>query len=633
MPAEAIKHMDDIWGFIDAAPESRALNAASDLSSDGPGIIREILEEPVIAFRGFSIDFTDECWDFTPATSMNIAPSVLRIHFPEFPLTNPVKLFLLNQITSRTAKLQTLIGKTKNLLGLLRSGMLKHAVNPSLVTTEDVERYLTWRETQSSDRTAMADSHALRDFLHFYDRMFAPVADTTVFDALKHYSERTWNNIRGAEGFRRIPEEYLTNLITTCQDIVKDENERPSERITAATLLILSQTGLRISELLACKTGSLQILAGHAGFPDIAYMTYFRTKGMKGDNRYSDARTILNPIALDAYRWLDVHCRPYRERLGVDTLIVYPRQKGTYCHHGSFSSMEWRLFAMHADRFKARNTQERFPELHATAMSRVMPLVPRKSRDTLKQTDTLVFPTPHQFRPTVATGMLEQGVDPHFIQEHLGHSDYDVTTSYFRDDQAINRRYSETVYQCIVEDGARPIGPHADEFVARIQAFIDSEMNGRIVPDTETLERKLARKFPLIKKIGGMCIRCGDIMPCEDMDETNKIYCAFRICPNQCIMYFMADDTLQAVRTMQDNYQHNLDNGYQKAAECELRKLQWIIRDELIPELDALDEQLATIGRDRVLQRFPELDSIIDHEDTIRKEIMTWQNKQTSTNE
>lgn len=627
MPAEVFKPIDDIWGFLDNAPSSRSLRAVSNLAWSGPRIIHEIMEAPIIEFQGFSIDFSSDFWDFTSATELNVASARLRIRFPEIQLKNPLKVFLLNQITSRTAKLQTLIGKTGTLIHIMRSGYLNHSGCPSLINSSDITQYVNLRQTQVGSRSIIGEIIAMRDFLTFYDKTFEPIADTSLLEILNQYGKRLNIVICNIKGTPRIPEEYLTNLISVCQTIIRSSSEPQSNQITAATLLILSQTGLRISELLACKTESLQVLPGHAGFPDIAYMKYFRTKGTKEDNRYSDARTILNPIALEAYRWLEKQCRQHRQRLEADTLIVYPKQKNRYCNAVTFLTNELTLFASHADEFKARNTQNKFPELHATEMRKAFRRLSKEQRKGLRPDDILVYPATHQFRSTVATSMLEQGVDPHFIQEHLGHSAYDITTGYFKNDQDVNRRYTETVYRCIVEDGAKPIGPHADEFMARIQAFIDSEMSAKVVPDVETLESKLAHKFPLIKKVGGMCIRCGAVMPCEDMDETNKIYCAFRICPNQCIMYFMADDTLDALRVMQDNYRRNVDNGFQKAAECELRKLQWIARDELIPEINAMDQQLKTIGRDRILQRFPNLAHIIDNEESIRKEVEEWLSK------
>ena len=136
-----------------------------------------------------------------------------------------------------------------------------------------------------------------------------------------------------------------------------------------------------------------------------------------------------------------------------------------------------------------------------------------------------------------------------------------------------------------------------------------------------------SERYPLRRKVGGVCIRCGNIVPCSSASETDAIFCAFGVCPNQCSMYFMADEALASAEAHMALVEENLKRGHVKAAANELRKAQNVVHDVLLPQLDGLDEQLEKLGRDGVLGRFPGLEGIIESEPEIKERIDEWMSR------
>ena len=145
-----------------------------------------------------------------------------------------------------------------------------------------------------------------------------------------------------------------------------------------------------------------------------------------------------------------------------------------------------------------------------------------------------------------------------------------------------------------------------------------------IQDDMEGVIQAVAKKFPLRSKIGGMCIRCGEVMPCGSNDPTDVIYCSFGMCPNHCHMFFMADISYDVYLQNRDTAQYNKDNGYKKAYQKELNKLKYIIEHSLMPELTMLEDELKRHGEEDILEKYPQLTYIVNHLDFIKQEVQIW---------
>lgn len=621
----------DYWEFLDEAQDSKQIHAIRTCRNNADELMSILRRTPVIQFKGFSIDFNSDYWDLTAITDLNIPRNCLRIAFDPNGYKDCIKLHLLQALIQKKAKAHTLVGNAKILMRIHRS-LKVPTTELVLLSAECVSSFFWERRAAITASTACSESRILATFLEFYEVMHSRIADPAVIPWLDGYSKAMYQIARDEEGWPVIPDAYLVPLLETCAVTVADEGEEPAMRITAAAVLLQSQVGLRSGELLGIETQSIRISEGVADEPAITYMNYKTYKGEAGDGSYRDGHTIMNETALRAYFFLDSYCRNRRERLGIPTLIVFPRQRKRYCATSGF--LEWfKMFVLlHRDIVPCVNTQLAYPDLSTVSVRlalRCRSVDKFVEESGLDPDDTVVYPVMHSFRVTVATKLHEAGVNLHYIREHMSQIDERTAAGYIRSDRELEKAKSDIVYRSIFKDGARLLGEHADAFMGKVTSYIYT-LDSQVKANVDSIIKAASKQFPLRSKVGGICIRCGNIAPCPASDGTDEILCAFGICPNQCQMYFMAQDTLDEARIQMELADENAARGHLKAAANELRKALNIINDILVPELAALDEQVAALGADGVIMRFPDLEEIVLKREDIDKEVSEWLTKKLS---
>ena len=615
----------ETWAFLPEPSAEPTIDRLRSAATEGTRLLAEIKRSPVFKFNGFDVDFTADEWDFSGVTDLNVTPSRLKARFHGDAVDDELKLCLVSSVVWQKAKVQSLTAKTCG----VRKALTDMGLTPDsipLLSAEAATAYLDGVASATSLRHAGQVARNLHDFLEFRGRAFGPAADPALVPALDRFAKDADAVRRRKPGWPVIPDSYLVPLVDTMGAVMADGDASPADRVTAAVTLLLSQTGLRPSEALGAVSGSLQVSKGACGEPDLAFMEYRSFKGAHGDGNSRIGRTIMNGTARGACLWLEENCAEARRRVGTDALAVYPRQKARFTDHKRFSESMRELIAKHHDSIPCLNARERYPDMN---VGRVDSMIAKRSaaflmsKYGLKPEDEVVYPVAYQFRVTVATKLYESGVDMHYIRKHMNHMDESVTAGYIRSGREVERNASELVYRAMLGDGARLIGPHASEFAAKVESYV-GQVGGKVKGGLDEIVAAASERYPLRRKVGGVCIRCGNIVPCSSASETDAIFCAFGVCPNQCSMYFMADEALASAEAHMALVDENLARGHVKAAANELRKAQNVVRDVLLPQLDGLDEQLAKLGRDGVLGRFPNLEGIIDNEPEIKERIEGW---------
>ena len=625
MPASAVARQRSSWAFVDEAPRTPVITSIEEMRFEGERLLADLRLNPVVEFAGFSVDFNADLWDFTAATDLPVEPCSLKARFHGEPYDDLLKLYLLSCIVWRRTKVQTAILYVRTVDIALRD-MGAGAKGVRMLDCGDFERRLA-RTAALSYSHKTTEARQLCLFLEFYEAYFGRLADPGLIPLVDRASAEAAKKLAGCEGWQAIPDSYLVPLLECCRESLGCEDEPFILRAMAACLLIASQVGMRVSELCALETGSLETMAGPSGSPDLVYIKFRTFKGAKGDGGYRDAVSIVNETALLGYEWLAEHCKPYREKLGVTTLLVTPKQKGRYYTRGQMNDVLCQYALRHADRIPCINTEAEFPGL---AVTKVGKLAKRRGASTslppglaLSPDDSLVHPVFHQFRVTVATKLYEAGVDMRYIRKQMSHLSEDMTAGYIRSDRQIEKAASEAVYDALLNDGAKLIGPHGDEFARKVEAYVEG-LDEKVKSDMGAVVEAAAGRYPLRRKVGGVCIRCGNVVPCKASGGTDEIYCAFGVCPNQCHMFFMLPDALAAVRGHMGLVDANLAAGHTKAAANELRKAQNVIRSALMPELEELESQVAEKGADRVVEKHPSLAGVTDNMVSIKEEVSSW---------
>ena len=205
----------------------------------------------------------------------------------------------------------------------------------------------------------------------------------------------------------------------------------------------------------------------------------------------------------------------------------------------------------------------------------------------------------------------------------MNHLTADMTAYYIRPEQNAERNYSETIYSAVFKDKAKVLGQHGDVFVEKINEYIKT-MDPEIKNDIDEVVAAVAEKYPLRSKVGGFCIRCGNVVPCASNNDTDTIFCAFGMCPNHCHMFFMADISYKAFSDVLVALRYNEEHGYKKAVQKERNKLDYIVKNSLLPEITELDQEIEHSGADDIIAKYPQLKEIVENIDTIHEEIEQW---------
>ena len=469
-------------------------------------------------------------------------------------------------------------------------------------------------------------------FSDFYERNFEELSDRSIRKFLQDRNTAKLNDIKHANKTPEVPIDYFPIFLDAVKAIMRDEQEDAEDRMTAATIILYSQIGFRTAELFTVKTGAVQSVYSPDKDKPLYYMDFISFKHGTGENGGTVAHTYINALSKEAYELLEYLCSESRNRLGVDTLFVTKNQKHATFSAPSYAERYRKFILRHWKELQCLNIGDDYEDLSCAEVGVFFKSDKQgysaydKEADwakPLQMDDKIYYPTIRQFRVSVCTSLYRQQIPLHYIRKHMNHLSEDMAAYYIRPQKNLEEEYSETIYRAVFKDGSKMLGTNGDAFVQKINEFIEqNHMN--IQNDMEDVIQAVAKKFPLRSKIGGMCIRCGEVIPCASNNSTDVIYCAFGMCPNHCHMFFMADISYEEYIQNRNVAQYNKDNGYKKAYQKELNKLKFIIEHSLMPELTMLEDELKRHGEEDILAKYPQLTYIVNHLDSIKQEVQTW---------
>lgn len=615
---------------IQLTPEVEAFRSGMVVKNQLLETFRRIDKLP---FSNLDIRFSDDIWDFSQTTSLPVSKNRLVFNFDSSSAyCVPLKMYVLDGVLKKDVKIRILHHKVIIVTRFLNQFEAEGYKVYSRVPKTAFKRVFDVMENTCSYSTICKYKGDLLIFTDFYERNFEELTDKSIRKLLLDRNRAKLNDISYANKTPEVPVKYFPTFLNAIKDIMRDESEDPEDRITAASVALYSQIGFRTAELFTVKTGSIKSVYSPDKDQPLYYMDFISFKHGKGDNGGTVAHTYINALSKEAYELLDVLCADNRKRLGTDTLFVTENQKYATYDVSSYTARYRKFILRHWKALQCLNIGADYEDLSSFEVG--IYFKPDKdgyytydknadwAKD-LKMDDRIYYPTIRQFRVSVCTNLYRQHIPLHYIRKHMNHLSEDMTAYYIRSQKNLEKEYSETIYRAVFKDGSKMLGTNGDAFVQKINEFIEqNHMN--IQDDMEGVIQAVAKKFPLRSKVGGMCIRCGGVIPCASNDSTDTIYCAFGMCPNHCHMFFMADISYEEFLQNRDTAQYNKDNGYTKAYQKELNKLKYIIEHSLMPELTMLEDELKRHGEENVLEKYPQLTYIVKHLDSIKQEVQSW---------
>ena len=586
-----------------------------------------------LPFSNLDIRFSDDIWDFSATTDLPVSRTKLVFYFDSnSAYCEPLKLYVLDGILKKNVKIRVLQNKVISVMRFLKQFEAEGYKIYSKVPKTAFKRLFDDMEENCSYNTICAYKGHLLMFSDFYERNFEELTDKRIRKFLQDRNTAKLNDIKHANKTPEVPIDYFPIFLDAVKTIMRNEKEDPEDRITAATIVLYSQIGFRTAELFTVKTDAIRSVYSPDKDKPLYYMDFISFKHGKGENGGTIAHTYINSLSKEAYELIDGLCADNRNRLGVNTLFVTGNQKNATYNVQSYTVRYRKFVLRHWREFHCLNIGDDYEDLSCVEVSTFFKpdkdgyYTYDKEADwakPLQMDDKIYYPTIRQFRVSVCTSLYRQQIPLHYIRKHMNHLSEDMAAYYIRPQKDLEKEYSETIYRAVFKDGSKMLGTNGDAFVQKINEFIEqNHMN--IQDDMEGVIQAVAKKFPLRSKVGGMCIRCGEVIPCASNNSTDVIYCAFGMCPNHCHMFFMADISYGEYLQNRDIAQYNKDNGYKKAYQKELNKLKYIIEHSLMPELTMLEEELKRHGEEDILEKYPQLTYIVNHLDTIKQEVQTW---------
>lgn len=586
-----------------------------------------------LPFSNLDIKFSDNTWDFSLATNLPISKNKLVFNFDKDSVfCEEEKLYVLNEIIKKTSKIRVLNDK----FGII-DRFLKYFENEGytvfhIIPKTVYKRLFDSMESDCSYNTICAYKGKMLMYVKFYERTFVELQDMTIKKYLEDRNTAKLNDIKAANKTPEVPVDYFPIFLDGVKKIMRDETENAEDRITAASIILYSQIGFRTAELFTVETNSIHSVYSPDKDKPLYYMDFISFKHGYGENGGTTAHTYINDLSYEAYNLLMDLCKEQREAIGVDTLFVTKFQKNAVFNAQNYNTRYRKFVLRHWKDLNCLNIGEDYEDLSYFEVGTFF----KKDKDgylqydknadwakDLKMDDKIYYPTTRQFRVSVCTSLYRQHIPLHYIRKHMNHLSEDMTTYYIRPQKNLEKEYSEMVYRAVFKDGSKMLGTNGNAFVQKIAEFIEQN-NYNIKDNTESVIEAIAKKFPLRSKVGGMCIRCGEVIPCASNNSTDVIYCAFGMCPNHCHMFFMADISYEEYLKHKDAVKYNLENGFKKAYQKELHKLIYYLENSLIPELNILREEIQRNGEEDILEKYPQLTYIVEHYETINKEVNLW---------
>ena len=447
---------------------------------------------------------------------------------------------------------------------------------------------------------------ALYDFFSFIKANYTYhlLFDLTIFDEKKTLLAR----IKATKEKHKtpdIPKLYFNKLLSLLIKSMRNKELEYKYRAISCIYIILSQTGLRIGEILSLEVDALDSIK-LKNLDTIAYFLKYNTFKPAGkDEEYIPGDIFANELTKEAFEILVELRKGQKNSEGnnfiylPDTKILPATNKTSNCHFYSFLA-----------------------ELADFAQGNVSPY---KELTVVKNNDKPVFaPTTKQFRVRVCTELYERNVPLLYIKKYMSHLSDEMIGYYSRPktQKQEDAEYSNKLLKDLVQNEVSLLGNDSKQINANIDSFI-KENNLTVEDDIDSIIKSLNGRFVIRAKRGGVCVKTS-IRECARDARTNEMFCAYDICPNLFRLYYMADVSYEDFKLTQKTFQSNKENGFKLQASKELNKLHDLCRRRLIPELEDLKKRVQTKGMQEILTNYPNLSDIILNYDGIMEEVNLW---------
>ena len=509
-----------------------------------------------------------------------------------------------------------------------------------------------------------------------------------------------------AQKTNMIPLKVFKNIVSLAVRDIKDETLGWKSKICACLVVILSETGMRVEELALLERGKLrEIKLGDER--EVTYLEFkvFKNQTNSAEG-FKNTISFASDVCAFAYRelekisesaidelpshqyhqlilglkgiWIRQNKKGWKrmikkrreafnllDEIEIETLdreakkylfINLEKGKATFNDpSGSFRRNLYKFFFRHRDDLKlqelGKNSLCKIKTKMLSAENETDKFImniesEKNSPNKYKKYDgsILYYVSPHQFRVTVCTKLMLEGVQLDFIRSHMNHLTEDITMGYSRCDEFTDplEEGREILQEMADREGLLNTNPEeaTDDFIKSdlSKAKTDYEAINKflkknklnIVKDIDDLIKMVKRtNSPLLETEIGFCAWNAIHAICERRQYFSSVKDFYHIgvkipsLKTLSISYkrFLEKQTIvKHNKTIADK-----DSKYKLEYDRERKALQKYIEKTLLPELKIAKEKIDELGIVSFLELYPDLKFIACRIDEIlAKEVNVW---------
>lgn len=417
-----------------------------------------------------------------------------------------------------------------------------------------------------------------------------------------------------------IPSDVYDNIISLGVKELLSDKSTDTEKFEACMVLMLSQVGMRIHELSLVKAGMKQSKLCFGETKKVNYLEFYTFKSERFKKTGRRTKSFLTEIGELAYDNLEKLSEQRREKLNTE--YIFTNDSSTMpLNTQTLSNMLYRFVVRNSVELGLINKSYDGFYIFNLEQNRRSRKVKAEYCSHLSETDTVAIPTSRQFRVAVCNELIRTGKELSWIVEHMNHLYEETTQHYGRygDDDKKTDDLSKGVLHGIITGEFKLIGEEAEFIINKIDEFL-KEKKFNVKSNLDEIINELVQKVPIREKKGGFCIKSAYGKKCK----YNEYFCAFELCPNHCTAYFLVDITYSRFKSSLQAIEYNNSNNFLAEANVEIKKLQRLVKRDLIPELDELKEEIRKHSKDVIINKQKKLEYIVNNLSEIILEVKPW---------
>ena len=320
-----------------------------------------------------------------------------------------------------------------------------------------------------------------------------------------------------------IPKEYFNIILNTAVRVMRDKKAEYNRRATACEIVMLSQLGMRLGDLMALRVSDKIKKTIPGSGHKVAYIHYRSRKPSKPHDEMMEFDIFCTDLCSEAIDILITLRKNNPLAQGNDFLYVLKpgiNTKDNLPNSNPKFNTQFKRFLFEELRDKSL--------LEWIGIPKVLyrPFGPRGANH---DRVLLSVPDTRQFRVHLCTSLYnDYNIPLEFIRRYMGHLSEYMMGYYVRpkDTYQEDIAYAEKVIREIAgKEDLRLLGGSApDELKANIKQFI-AEKHIDVMSDTKAVVDTFGDKLIIRGKRGGMCIKTS-ILPCAKDRRTNALYCS-----------------------------------------------------------------------------------------------------------